>query len=82
MSNNGDFDLRAIVPGKRYDRAYNKFILRNEENTHFFVPPSAWMDETGITQNLCHPIEPLLVNYLLAKENTNVIVNLHIFLLA
>ena len=62
---NGDYDLSDIVSGKAYRKAYDKLITRNDQ---LLVPFACWLDETGITQQLTKPVQPLLIKSLLPKR--------------
>ena len=67
-NDSGMIDLSESISGSAYSDAYDKYIRGQQKNDHLLVPFAAWMDETGITQNLRNPCMPFLINCLLAKR--------------
>ena len=59
-------NLSEAVSGEAYSRAYQKFVTNPEKQ--LFVPFGCWIDESGVTGNLRHPVQPLLVKCLLLKR--------------
>ena len=62
----GMVDFSDAISGKAYARAYKNHIT--DPNKELLVPFVAWIDESGVTGNLRHPVQPLLVKCLLLKK--------------
>ncbi len=60
-------NLSQVVSGEAYSRAYQKFVTNPDKQ--LFVPFGCWIDESGVTGNLRHPVQPLLVKCLLLKRH-------------
>ena len=59
-------NLSHAISGEAYSRAYKKHVT--EPHKQLFVPFGCWIDESGVTGNLRHPVQPLLVKCLLLKR--------------
>ena len=62
----GMINVSDAISGAAYARAYKKYITDPE--TQLLVPFVCWIDESGVTGNLRHPVQPLLMKCLLLKR--------------
>ena len=62
----GMVDFSNTISGRAFARAYKKYIV--DPDKELLVPFVAWIDESGVTGNLRHPVQPLLVKCLLLKK--------------
>ena len=62
----GMVDYSNTTSGKAYAKAYEKYIV--DPDKELLVPFVAWIDKSGVTGNLRHPVQPLLVKCLLLKK--------------
>ena len=60
------FDFSNTTSGKAYARAYRNHIT--DPNNELLVPFCCWLDESGVTGNMRHPVQPLLVKCLLLEK--------------
>ena len=66
VDSEGRINMSEAVSGRAYERAYKNHIT--DPGKELLVPFSCWIDESGVTGNLRHPVQPLLMRCLLLRR--------------